>query len=80
MASTQKYLGAATPFGKVVYIEDRVYNPAVTVEERSGATATYPLPFLIAHGLILEENELSTSRSCLQNEPDKPRTLCADKP
>lgn len=80
MALTQKYLGAATPFGKVVYIEDGVYNPAVTVEEQDGATATYPLPFLIAHGLTLVSNETSTVKSCPQVKLDETRTLCADEP
>ena len=53
MASTQKYLGAETPFGLIVQVEDRVYNPQVTVARADGSTGTYALPFLIAQGLTL---------------------------
>lgn len=59
MASTQKYLGATTPFGIIVHIDDRVYNPTVTVEDRDGCVATYSLPFLIAHGATMVEAALS---------------------
>ena len=51
MASTQKYLGAATPFGTVVHLGDRVYNPAATVEHRDGTTGVCGLPHLIALGV-----------------------------
>ena len=80
MASTQKYLGAATPFGKVICIEDRIYNPAVIVEGQDGATKTYTLPFLIARGLTLIENELSTVKLYSQDKPDEPHTLREGEP
>ena len=51
MASTQKYLGAATPFGTIIYIDDRVYNASATVQSRDGSTKVYRLPHLIALGV-----------------------------
>lgn len=36
MAATQRYLGARTPFGMIVGVEDRVYNPSCTVVRKDG--------------------------------------------
>lgn len=60
----QRYLGGLTPFGTIIYIEDRVYNAEATVEAKDGSTSAYRLPFLIAHGVTLLEEE----RPC-QNNP-----------
>ena len=51
MVSTQKYLGAITPFGTIVYIDDRVYNASATVQTQEGSTKVYRLPYLIALGV-----------------------------
>ncbi len=50
MAATQCYVGARTPFGVIVEVNDRVYNAEATVEARDGSRGTHRLPFLIAHG------------------------------
>lgn len=55
MAATQRYLGARTAFGVIIRIEDRVYNPAVTVKASDGTIHKYRLPLLIAHGLTLRD-------------------------
>ena len=55
MAATKRYLGARTAFGVIIHIENRLYNPAVTVEARDGSTKEYHLPFLIAHGVVPTE-------------------------
>jgi hypothetical protein len=57
VAATKRYLGARTAFGVIVRIEDRLYNPAVTVEARDGSTKEYNLPFLIAHGFAPAPSE-----------------------
>jgi len=53
VASTQRYLGARTPFGTIIHVSDCVYNPEVTVRTKDGSIKRYRLPFLIAHGLTL---------------------------
>lgn len=68
MASTQRYLGAATPFGLIVQVENRVYNPQVTVARDDGSTGTYALPFLIARGVIPSEVAAVTSADLFNKE------------
>jgi len=53
MATTQRFVGASTPFGKVVAVSDRLFNPTATVQAKDGSTGTYHLPFLIALGVTL---------------------------
>ncbi len=60
MDATRRYLGARTAFGVIIRIEDRVYNPAVTVEASDGTTGEYRLPFLIALGLTLRDGAQHT--------------------
>ena len=55
MASTARYVGACTPFGVIVQVSDRLFNPEVTVQAKDGSTSTYRLPFLIALGVTLPE-------------------------
>jgi hypothetical protein len=55
MAATQRFVGASTPFGKVVEVSDRLFNPEVVVQAKDGSTAVYRLPFLIALGVKLQE-------------------------
>lgn len=76
MAATQRYLGASTAFGVIIRIEDRVYNPAVTVKASDGTTHEYRLAFLIALGLTLRdeartyENTPAVSPSGSPSTPD----------
>lgn len=51
MAATQRFVGASTPFGKVVAVSDRLFNPTATVQAKDGSRDTYQLPFLIALGV-----------------------------
>lgn len=51
MASTQRFVGASTPFGKVVAVSDRLFNPTATVQAKDGSGGTYRLPFLVALGV-----------------------------
>lgn len=51
MASTQLYVGAATPFGTITQVSDSIYNALATVQAKDGGSSTYRLPFLIAHGV-----------------------------
>jgi hypothetical protein len=66
MAKTkaQRYLGGLTPFGTIISVEDRVYNAEATVEAGDGSTKQYRLPFLIAHGLTLPEEEPCQNNPC----------------
>lgn len=57
MAATQRYLGARTPFGTIIHVSDCLYNPEATVQAKDGSTRQYRLPFLIAHGLELQERK-----------------------
>lgn len=57
MAATKRYLGARTAFGVIIHIENRLYNPAVTVEACDGSITEYHLPFLIAHGVVPAASE-----------------------
>lgn len=68
MAATRRYLGARTPFGTIVHIENRLYNATVTVEACDGSTKEYRLPFLIAHGLTLPDEE----HTCKSAPPASP--------
>jgi len=53
MASTQRYVGASTPFGTIVQVSNNVYNALATVQAKNGSSNTYRLPFLIALGVTL---------------------------
>jgi hypothetical protein len=53
MASTKRFVGASTPFGVVVRVEDRLFNPEAVVRAQDGTVSTYRLPFLIALGVTL---------------------------
>ena len=54
-AATQRFVGASTPFGKVVAVSDRLFNPTATVEAQDGTVNTYRLPFLLALVVKLQE-------------------------
>jgi hypothetical protein len=53
MASTQRFVGASTPFGTITQVCPRLYNPEATVQAKDGTVSTYRLPFLIALGMQL---------------------------
>jgi len=55
MASTQRFVGAHTPLGKVVAVSDNLFNALATVQAKDGSVGTYRLPFLIALGVTLPE-------------------------
>ncbi len=55
MATTQRFVGACTPFGKVVAVSDNLFNTTATVQAKDGSVSTYRLPFLIALGVTLPE-------------------------
>ena len=55
MAASQRFVGACTPFGTIVQVSDRLFNPEVTVQAKDGSVSTYRLPFLIASGVTLPE-------------------------
>ncbi len=55
MATTQRFVGASTPFGTITAITGNVYNPQVTVRSKDGSVSIYQLPFLIALGVTLQE-------------------------
>ncbi len=57
MSTSQRYLGARTMFGVIVFITDCVYNAEAIVRAKDGSTRPYRLPFLIAHGLELSKAE-----------------------
>ena len=57
MSTSQRYLGARTMFGVIVFITDCVYNAEAIVRAKDGSTRPYRLPFLIAHGLELGNPE-----------------------
>lgn len=57
MSTSQRYLGARTMFGVIVFITDCVYNAEAIVRAEDGSTQPYRLPFLIAHGLELTDPE-----------------------
>jgi hypothetical protein len=57
VAATQRYLGARTAFGIIIHIDNQLYNATVTVEACDGSVREYRLPFLIAHGLTLPDEE-----------------------
>ena len=63
MSTSQRYLGARTMFGVIVFITDCVYNAEAIVRAKDGSTRPYRLPFLIAHGL-----ELSNADPGVQND------------
>ena len=50
MAASSIWLGASTPFGKIIALEPILYNAQATVRSKDGTVNTYRLPFLIAHG------------------------------
>lgn len=52
-ATSQRYVGAQTPFGTITQVSDRVYNALATVQAKDGTVSTYRLPFLIALGVTL---------------------------
>lgn len=54
MVATQLYVGASTSFGVIVQVTARVYNAEATVQSKDGSSRTYRLPWLIAHGVVLE--------------------------
>ena len=45
------YLGAPTPFGVIIHVEPRLYNPRVTVRDDEGSETVRPLAPLIALGV-----------------------------
>ena len=51
MAATQRFVGASTPFGVIVQVEARLFNPTAVVKAADGTTAEYRLPFLLASGV-----------------------------
>jgi hypothetical protein len=51
MASTQRFVGAQTPFGTIVEVSNRVYNAQAVVRAKDGRVNTYRLPLLIALGV-----------------------------
>ncbi len=53
MASTQRFVGASTPFGTIVEVEPRLFNPTALVKAQDGSVSTYRLPFLLALGVKL---------------------------
>ena len=55
MAATQRFVGASTPFGVVVRVENRLFNPTALVRAKDGTVSTYRLPFLIALGVTIQE-------------------------
>ncbi len=55
MAASQRFVGAHTPFGVIVQVTDRLFNPEVIVQAKDGSVSTYRLPFLIALGVTLPE-------------------------
>lgn len=57
MAASMRYVGARTPFGTIIQVEDQLYNATATVQACDGSTRQYPLPFLIAHGLELPDQQ-----------------------
>ncbi len=52
-AASQRFVGASTPFGVVVRVEDRLFNPTALVKAQDGSVSTYRVPFLIALGVKL---------------------------
>lgn len=54
MAASQQYLGMWSAFGQIIEIEDRIYNPTVTVRSRDGCISQHQLPKLMAFGLRKE--------------------------
>lgn len=54
-AAMVRYVGARTPFGVIVRVGDRLFNPTALVKATDGSTAEYRLPFLIASGVTLSE-------------------------
>lgn len=49
--ASSRYLGAATPWGVVVEVEPRIYNPVCKVVSKDGETRQLRLAFLVAHGV-----------------------------
>ena len=54
-AASQRFVGAHTPFGTIVQVSDRLFNPTATVRSQDGSVGTYRLPLLLALGVKLQE-------------------------
>ncbi len=51
MCKSAIYLGAPTPFGVIIDIEPRLYNPQCRVRDDQGSETVRPLARLIALGV-----------------------------
>lgn len=71
MAATQRYLGASTPFGVIIFVTDRVYNARATVRADDGSTRSYRLPFLLAHSVTLAAGEAAERAETLETATDR---------
>lgn len=49
--ASSRYLGAPTPFGIIIHIEPRLYNPDVRLRDSRGSETVRPLGSLIALGV-----------------------------